>query len=228
MRSRVYGLLCALGVLTAPADSPRADGVPSKDASSANSAPTPRQWRYTIKIDGKLAPFTLVLVEAGRRQFAGRQVVDLAVEANGQRVAKQDLSWLPAAPFSYFGVKWSLLFGRDKHGRRVDLTMGPELLASAEFEKDPEASAAVWWLDSRGPSKHARVQPDEPYTYRTKVGAWQSVCMGYDHTCTEACDYFSWTRCFAPGIGVTRISFDSVWGSLNCELQSPPRNPSLP
>ncbi len=51
--------------------------------------------------------------------------------------------------------------------------------------------------------------------------------MGYDHPSSETDNDFRWTRCFAPAVGVIRITFDAVWGDLHCELQRPPAPPSL-
>ena len=132
------------------------------------------------------------------------------------------------APFSYLSVNWSLLFGPDQDGRRVELTLAAKLLDGAEHEKDPESAAATWWLDSRRPSIYSQVQPDQPWAHRPKVGAWPSLCMGYDRPSSETGDDFRWTRCFVPGIGVIHITFDSVWGDLRCGLQRSLAHPSLP
>lgn len=104
----------------------------------------------------------------------------------------------------------------------------PSVLDAAELEEDPESAAAMWWLDSRRPSIYSQVQPDQPCAHRPKVGAWPSLCMGYDRPSPETGDDFRWTRCFVPGIGVIHITFDSVWGDLRCGLQRSLAHPSLP
>ena len=94
MANRFYDSLCVLGVLTGSAGSVRADGAASKGATGSTAAPTRQRWVYSVKLGGKPAPFSLVLVETGRRRLAGRRGVDLAVKVGGHRVAMEERSWI--------------------------------------------------------------------------------------------------------------------------------------
>lgn len=232
MHSRALCLFGLLGVITGATRPLQAEGSASSSPPGQIAAPAPRQWVYALTTRGgsapSAAPVTLVVVETGRRRVAGRQVVDFAAEVNGRRITQDELSEANRGPFTLLGVYWSLLFGRDKRGRRVDLTQRSQPLDAASFVKDPEHVAATWRPDARGLPRSALGPDDEAFSYRTKIGAWQSLCMAFEHPSPETGDSFTWTRCFAPGVGVTLLAFESVWGDFRCELTRPPARPALP
>lgn len=190
------------------------------NAASVVAEPAARRWTYRMTpADDAKKPVTLVLVEAGRRALGRRLVLDLVVELGGKRATADDLSELgmSAAPFDTFAPTLALVVD----ARQTALILGGPVTDGAALAS-ALADATVWRLED-GKKKPPRQPPsDRRYAYGRKVGAWRSICSAYLHPSPDTGDTFESELCAAPGIGVTLLDFDSVWGGYRLELVEPP------
>lgn len=158
-------------------------------------------------------------------------VVDFAVAVAGAQVDTATLRQLGLlyAPFEVFSPHWSLVFGRHKNEPAVWLVRGDQP-ASEEDIKKLLPNPPTWLLSNaiRGSVKPRKKPFDRAYLYGQKIGAWSSVCEGFAHPSPDTGDYFESERCFAPGVGITRLAFHSVWGNHALDLLAPPAEPGLP
>ena len=190
-------------------------------------AEPPRRWVYraaaTDDSGKKGKPVKLVLVETGRRTLAGRDVLDLAVEVNGEPASADDIRELgfSSAPFTTLAPRWSLLTAKDGS---VALVEGDEPLAEKDLKE--ALRGATTWKPRDAKRKRPKDEPgDRPFRYGKKVHKWPSICEGYLHPSPDTGDTFESERCYAPDVGVTLLSFDSVWGGFQIELTGPPPQP---
>ncbi len=202
------------------------------DARAEAPAPASRKWTYRgtagTEADAKPKPLSLSLVEIGRRTLAGRATVDLAVEVDGKRQTREQLAalGLASAPFPVFTQSWSLLLASGAEEARL---VGGDQPATPAALKEPMEGASCTWKKADARKKRPKSpRGDRAFGYGKKVGRWPSVCAAFEHPSPESGDFYAIEHCFAPGVGVTRLSFESVWGRFELELVEPPATPDLP
>lgn len=206
---------------------------PGDDGATGAAPPADaRTWRYDATIedvteDGELRKKELRvdLRETGRRTVKGRAVVDLAPAQEGRPLGPELMAELSPAPFTTFAPALTLVYA-PKGG--IWLVMGETPAGEEEIAaamKQPPTFRAAKDLPAR---EKLRVKPDRWQHYRDRVGAWDSACGGEEHPSPVSGDSYTSSLCYAPGVGLTRIRFDSVWGSFGLTLATPPERPELP
>jgi hypothetical protein len=214
-----------------PADS-AAKPEPSGKAALASA----RRWKYRGQgQDGagtsQPTPLQLDLVEIKQYEVAGHPLIELGVELNGALMGREELGkkGFAFAPFPILSPLFVLAGGKHRKKPGLWLFEGdvalPEAEARSALDKPPSIP-----LDSSIPRWESLKDPpgDRDFTYRRKVGAWESYCLGYQHPSPESGDTFTSERCYSPEVGLTSIRFDSVWGSFHLELVTPPAPTAAP
>jgi hypothetical protein len=200
-------------------------------ASDASKAP---RWTYRAKVtrDGEAqeaatpdATRELDMVETGRREIAGYRVHDLVVEVAGTRQGPDDLErlGLTAAPFPEFAPHLALVFGTFKGQPAAWLLLSDDA-PDADEVRTLVAEDPTWPLapGAKLEGSPAALRPDDEGVYRKAIGSWPSLCAALQHPSPDTGDYYSYERCLAPEVGLTRLEFDSVWGGHELELVRAP------
>jgi hypothetical protein len=185
-----------------------------------------RRWVYRGTVDAPepRTPLELALVETGRRTIDGRLYVELAVEVHGKRIQESDLESLGLAgsPFGIFAPTWILVFDKG----------ATHLIAGTLAEPaTPRAfGMATWRITDRKKQepRHVPEDRDSTFHYGKKINSWPSQCAAYVHPSPDTGDFYNTEHCFAPGVGITQLRYQSVWGSYEFELVAAPESPALP
>ena len=168
------------------------------------------------------------LVQVGRGRHGDHHVITLEVRMDGKPVDDETVDAWSAAPFATFGSHLFLVVGPYDKQRGVWLLYGKSATPDPQDLDDALAGPPLWPLARPGRKGMDRNADDEVVVFSGLIGRWESICAGYQHPAEESGDSFAWERCFAPGVGITRLEFDSVWGSHELTLVAAPAGFALP
>lgn len=230
----------------APAASSVAPVVGSASASAVGSAPASsasartalanaRRWAYQGRIeDAAGSPPTALkanLVELGQTGVAEHPVIVLAVEVDSVLADRELLSdkGLSFAPFPVLSPRVVLAANKPGSAPAIWLLEGESDPSAAEIIKALTERPSIELSRKLPPRAPFRPEPaDTPFMYRRKVGPWESFCTAFSHPAPESGDTFFSERCYSPKVGLTSLSFRSVWGSFSLELVTPPASNAAP
>jgi hypothetical protein len=224
-----------------PAEAPPAEAPATEPAAAADPAPVgaplpadARTWRYrgvisNVTDEGQEVEkkIDVDLVETGRRTVGERVVVDLAAARAGQRLAADALAELSPAPFTTFAPSISLVYGTRKEPS-IWLLMGEAPASDAEIAAAVKERPTFRTAKSLPARAKIKMKPDTWLYWSDRVESWDSSCGGEEHPSPDSGDSYTSTICYAPSVGVSRIDFDSVWGSFDLVLTTRPTEPKLP
>lgn len=215
--------------LGAPGASPPARTSPASPAKTSPTAESVRRWIYRLDARSEagagIKGVELALVEVARRPHGDGEAIELTVERDGRTLAADELDKLGLGeqpPGPVFSIRPGLLVRilRNPGGSTVTLFDG----AAADRAEALKEPLARWRLsDARKSAPRAERTPaDRAYSYGRKVAEWPSVCQAYAHPSPETGDYYEWERCYAHGVGITRMVWRSAWGEYELDLVRPP------
>jgi hypothetical protein len=199
-------------------------------AATPARADEPRAWRYAGKIidgEGKSRPAQLELREIGRRSVGARTVVDLAAYRRGKPIPGEleEALGIPHAPFTTLQSHFTLVLGRDKRGPYVAVLLGEEPATPERIDKVDEEWAR--FRPTSRPHPGASAPLDRSFRYTATFGPRQALCEAYEHPSPDTGDNYEHERCWAPGVGLVQLKFDSVWGGYELSLERAPAAPAL-
>lgn len=219
-----------------PASASAAGLAPASSASARTAAlANARRWAYQGRIeDSAGSPPTALkanLVELGQTGVAEHPVIVLAVELDSVLADRELLTdkGLSFAPFPVLSPRVVLAANKPGSAPAIWLLEGDNDPSAAEIIKALTERPSIELSRKLPPRAPFRPEPaDTPFMYRRKVGPWDSFCTAFSHPAPESGDTFFSERCYSPKVGLTSLSFRSVWGSFSLELVTPPASNAAP
>jgi hypothetical protein len=214
-----------------PAQAPAGAAASSADLGGGAAPPvaaSARRWKYLGAASdggGNSTKLAITLVELRQGEIDGHPVIELALEVDGKRIGADGLTdkGLAFAPFRVLGSRLLLAGARHGKGDGLWLIEGDGELDASEVGK-ALADAPSIRVSKALPLRERMPSPrgDRAFLYRRQIGRWMAYCTGFFHPAPETGDTFESERCYAPGAGLIRFSFSSVWGGYSLELSSTP------